>query len=313
MNVKTLAIVTDAWWPQVNGVVNTLMQTRTALTVLGYQVTLLTPQDHATLPCPGYPEIRLALRPSRKLQARLDELRPDHIHIATEGPLGLAARAWCLRKGLAFTTSYHTRFPEYLRKRLPVPLAVSYAFLRRFHQAAARTMVATPARKRCCDAGASATIVRLDARRRHRTVLPEDRAPLDVARPLFLRRAGRGGKNLEAFLSLDLPGTKCVIGDGPALRDLRRRYPQTLFRVTSSGKTSPASPPPMCSSFRSPPITSGLVMLEAMACGVPVAAFPVTGPVGVVTHGVTGILDEDLRAARSPRWNSTGRGAARKR
>ena len=143
MNDKTLAIVTDAWWPQVNGVVNTLMQTRAALTGLGYQVTMLTPQDHATLPCPGYPEIRLALRPSRKLHARLDELRPDHIHIATEGPLGLAARAWCLRKGLAFTSSYHTQFPEYLRKRLPLPLAVSYAFMRHFHSAAARTMVST--------------------------------------------------------------------------------------------------------------------------------------------------------------------------
>ena len=299
MNDKTLAIVTDAWWPQVNGVVNTLMQTRAALTELGYRVTLLTPQDYTTLPCPSYPEIRLALRPSRKLHARLDELRPDHIHIATEGPLGLAARAFCLRRGLAFTSSYHTQFPEYIRKRLPVPLAVSYAFMRRFHNAAARTMVATSGQEEVLKHWRFRNIVRWTRGVDTALFSPEERAQLDVARPVFTY-TGRVAveKNLEAFLSLDLPGTKCVIGDGPALRDLRERYPKTLFPGYKFGKDLVLH---LAAAdvfvFPSRTDTFGLVMLEAMACGVPVAAFPVTGPVDVVTRGVTGILDEDLRKA----------------
>jgi glycosyltransferase involved in cell wall biosynthesis len=299
MNHKSLAIVTDAWWPQVNGVVNTLMHTRAALTGFGYQVTMLTPQDHATLPCPGYPEIRLALRPSRKLHARLDELRPDHIHIATEGPLGLAARAWCLRKGLAFTSSYHTRFPEYIRKRLPVPLALSYAFMRRFHNAAARTMVATSGQEEVLKRRRFRNIVRWTRGVDTTLFAPEECVQLDVVRPLFTY-AGRVAveKNLEAFLSLDLPGTKCVIGDGPALRDLRERYPKTLFPGYKFGKDLARH---LAAAdvfvFPSRTDTFGLVMLEAMACGVPIAAFPVTGPIDVVTHGTTGILDEDLRTA----------------
>jgi glycosyltransferase involved in cell wall biosynthesis len=299
MDDKTVAIVTDAWWPQVNGVVNTLMQTRAALHGQGYRVTLLTPQDHATLPCPGYPEIRLALRPSRKLHARLEALRPDHIHIATEGPLGIAARAWCLRHRLAFTTSYHTRFPEYIRKRVPLPLAASYAFLRRFHNAAARTMVATSSQEAVLRRWRFRNIVRWSRGVDTELFSPEERAQLDVARPLFTY-AGRVAveKNLEAFLSLDLPGTKCVVGDGPALGELRRRYPQTRFPGYKFGKNLARQ---LAAAdvfvFPSRTDTFGLVMLEAMACGVPVAAFPVTGPVDVLRHGVTGILDEDLRVA----------------
>jgi glycosyltransferase involved in cell wall biosynthesis len=299
MNGKTLAIVTDAWWPQVNGVVNTLMQTRAALSERGYQVTMLTPQDYSTVPCPSYPEIRLALRPSARLHARLDALRPDHIHIATEGPLGLAARAFCLRRGLAFTTSYHTQFPEYLRKRLPVPLALSYAFMRRFHNAAAHTMVATPGQEAVLKRWRFRNIVRWTRGVDTALFSPEERAPLDVPRPVFTY-AGRVAveKNLEAFLSLDLPGTKCVIGDGPALRALRGRYPNALFTGYRFGKELVrllAAADVFV--FPSRTDTFGLVMLEAMACGVPVAAFPVTGPVDVVTRGVTGILDEDLRTA----------------
>lgn len=299
MNDKTLAIITDAWWPQVNGVVNTLMHTRAALTERGYQVTMLTPQDHATLPCPGYPEIRLALRPGPRLHARLDALRPDHIHIATEGPLGLAARAWCLRRGRAFTSSYHTQFPEYIRKRLPVPLALSYAFMRRFHNAAARTMVATPGQEAVLKRWRFRNIVRWTRGVDTEVFCPGERAPLDLARPVFTY-AGRVAveKNLDAFLALDLPGTKCVIGDGPALKALRDRYPDAHFAGYRFGKDlARLLAAADVFVFPSRTDTFGLVMLEAMACGVPVAAFPVTGPVDVVTHGVTGILDEDLRAA----------------
>ena len=299
MNSKTLAIVTDAWWPQVNGVVNTLMHTRAALTERGYQVTLLTPQDHPTLPCPSYPEIRLALRPAPRLHARLDALQPDHIHIATEGPLGLAARSWCLRRGRAFTSSYHTQFPEYIRKRLPVPLAVSYAFVRRFHNAAARTMVATSSQEAVLKRWRFRNIVRWTRGVDTNLFSPEDRAPLNVPRPVFAY-AGRVAveKNLEAFLSLDLPGTKCVIGDGPALKALRERFPQALFTGYKFGKElARLLAAADVFVFPSRTDTFGLVMLEALACGVPVAAFPVTGPLDVVENGVTGILSEDLHAA----------------
>jgi glycosyltransferase involved in cell wall biosynthesis len=279
MNSKTLALVTDAWWPQVNGVVNTLMHTRAALAERGYQVTMLTPQDHPTLPCPSYPEIRLALRPAPRLHAHLDALQPDHIHVATEGPLGLAARSWCLRRGRAFTSSYHTQFPEYIRKRLPVPLAVSYAFVRRFHNAAARTMVATSSQEAVLKRWRFRNIVRWTRGVDTNLFSPEDRAPLDV-------------------LSLDLPGTKCIIGDGPALKAMRERFPQVLFRGYKFGKElARLLAAADVFVFPSRTDTFGLVMLEALACGVPVAAFPVTGPLDVIENGVTGILSEDLHGA----------------
>ena len=295
----TLAIVTDAWTPQVNGVVNTLQRTRDELTGLGYRVILLTPTDHRTVPCPSYPEIRMALRPSGLLTRQLDGLRPEHIHIATEGPLGLAARKYCLRNGLAFTTSYHTQFPEYVRKRLPVPLAVTYAVMRRFHAPASHTMVATPGQQRLLEHWRFRHIVRWSRGVDTTLFSPEDRADLAGRRPLFAY-AGRVAveKNIEAFLRLDLPGSKCVIGDGPALQALRGRYPDVLFTGYKFGKDL-ARHIAAADVFVFPSLTDtfGLVMLEAMACGVPVAAFPVTGPVDVVTPGITGILDSDLRRA----------------
>ncbi|MGD2056606.1 MAG: glycosyltransferase family 1 protein [Gammaproteobacteria bacterium] len=279
--------------------VNTLQQTRCALERFGYRVAMLTPRDHRTLPCPTYPEIRLALRPARKLRARLDDLQPDHIHIATEGPLGLAARNHCLRNRLAFTTSYHTSFPDYIRKRIPVPLSLSYALFRRFHGAAARTMVATPGQEAVLRHWHFRNIVRWSRGVDTELFSPGDREALEVTRPLFTY-AGRIAveKNIEAFLSLDLPGTKCVIGGGPALEELRRKYPDVLFAGYRFGRELArylAAADVFV--FPSRTDTFGLVMLEAMACGVPVAAFPVTGPVDVVTPGETGILDEDLRRA----------------
>jgi glycosyltransferase involved in cell wall biosynthesis len=299
MSVVSLVIVTDAWTPQVNGVVKTLQQTRDALSRSGYLVSMLTPADHRTIPCPSYPEIRLALRPGHTISRQLDTLKPDHIHIATEGPLGLAARRHCLDNGLAFTSSYHTQFPEYLRKRLPVPLPLSYAFMRRFHHAAARTMVATPGQQRLLEHWRFTNIVRWSRGVDTGLFTPEKPAELKVKRPLFVY-TGRVAveKNIEAFLQLDLPGSKCIIGDGPALQELKAHYSDVLFTGYKFGRDL-ASHVAAADAFVFPSRTDtfGLVMLEAMACGVPVAAFPVTGPIDVVTHGETGILDQDLRKA----------------
>jgi len=299
MTVASIAIITDAWSPQVNGVVNTLKQTRQALIADGYRLDMLTPAEHRTLPCPTYPEIRLAVRPYQKIAQQLDKLAPDHIHIATEATLGSAARKYCLRNGLSFTTSYHTQFPEYLRKRIPIPLVVSYAAIRRFHSAASCTMVATPSQEKLLLKWKFRNIVRWSRGVDTDIFTPEEREPLNVQRPLFTY-AGRVAveKNLEAFLDLDLPGSKCVIGNGPDLEMLKSRYPQVLFAGYRFGRELArhvASADVFV--FPSRTDTFGLVMLEAMACGVPVAAFPVTGPVDVVTHGETGILDEDLRKA----------------
>lgn len=299
MTVPAIAIVTDAWRPQVNGVVNTLEHTRDNLAELGCNVYMHTPADYRTLPCPTYPEIRLSVRPCGRLRQQLDALVPDHIHIATEGPLGLAARRYCIDRGLAFTTSYHTQFPEYIRKRVPVPLGVSYAFVRRFHGAAVRTMVATASQEALLKQWGFRNIVRWSRGVDTGIFRPDEREPLDVPRPLFAC-AGRVAveKNLEAFLSLNLPGSKCVIGDGPDLEKLKQRWPGVLFTGYRFGREL-ARYIASADVFVFPSLTDtfGLVMLEAMACGVPVAAFPVTGPLDVVTQGETGILDPDLRKA----------------
>lgn len=294
-----IALVSDAWAPQTNGVVKTLTMTVAGLEALGHEVRVFHPGLYRTLPCPGYAEIRLALLPYRKLAAALDEFAPDTVHIATEGPLGLAARRWCLRRGLQFTTSYHTQFPEYLRARLPIPLSVSYAYLRRFHGSAARTMVATPSMQRQLQERGFRNLVRW-SRGVDVTLFKPSPTPMpDLPRPvaLYLGRVSVE-KNIEAFLSLDLPGSKVVVGDGPARAALEARYPQARFLGYRFGEEL-AGIVAAADVFVFPSRTDtfGLVLLEAMACGVPVAAYPVTGPIDVVRQGVTGVLDEDLQAA----------------
>ena len=294
-----IAIVTDAWRPQVNGVVTTLGRTVRELEAMGNELLVISPDQFRNVPMPTYPEIRLALFPARGVRRKLDAFRPDRIHIATEGSLGMAARRYCRKRGLRFTTSYHTQFPEYLRKRLPVPLDVSYGFLRRFHGSAAQTMVATRKMREALEARGFGNFVTWERGVDTETFRPLDGKVTDRENPVWIY-VGRVAveKNLEAFLELDLPGTKRIVGAGPQLDEFRDRFPdvdfvgyrfgQELADVVAAGDV-----------FVFPSLTDtfGLVMLEAMACGLPVAAYPVTGPVDVVTPGVTGVLDNDLRKA----------------
>jgi glycosyltransferase involved in cell wall biosynthesis len=294
-----IAIVTDAWRPQTNGVVQTLSTTADALRAGGHDVVVIEPGLFRTFPCPTYPEIRLAWFPSRRLAAMLAGFDPDAVHIATEGTLGLAARRWCMRESFPFTTSYHTQFPEYVRARAPIPLALSYAHLRRFHSAAQRTMVATAAMQRQLEARGFRNLVRWTRGVDVSLFKPGDKAVLSFPRPIALY-VGRVAveKNIEAFLRLDLPGTKVVIGDGPARPELEAKYPATKFVGYRYGAELAAH---IAAAdvfvFPSRTDTFGLVMLEAMACGVPVAAYPVTGPIDVVQPGTTGVLHTDLREA----------------
>lgn len=294
-----LALVTDAWFPQTNGVVRTLAATVQCLQAEGVDVRVISPGDFRSVPCPTYPEIRLALFAGRRLARELDAYRPDAVHISTEGPLGLAARRWCLRRRLQFTTAYHTQFPEYVRARAPVPLGVSYAWMRWFHGAAHRTLVATPSMQQALEQRGLRNIARWSRGVDAGLFRPRDKTLLPWPRPLWLY-FGRVAveKGIDDFLRLDLPGTKVVIGDGPARHALEGAYPDVRFLGFRHGEDL-ARHVAACDVFVFPSRTDtfGLVLLEAMASGLPVAAYPVTGPLDVVVDGVTGSLDHDLGAA----------------
>ncbi len=294
-----IAIVTDAWSPQVNGVVRTLTETRRELQVLGHDVMMITPERFRTLPCPTYPEIRLSLTTGRAVGKLIDDYAPDALHIATEGPLGWAARGHALKRGMPFTTAYHTRFPEYVHARMRVPEAWSYAVLRRFHGKAARVMVPTPTVQRDLEAHGFTNVVQWSRGVDLSIFRPGKRDGLSDARPIFLY-VGRVAieKNVEAFLKLDLPGTKWVVGEGPQLADLKARYPHARYAgVQSQTELARFYAAADVFVFPSRTDTFGLVLLESLACGTPVAAYPVTGPVDVIGASGSGALDEDLQRA----------------
>jgi 1,2-diacylglycerol 3-alpha-glucosyltransferase/glucuronosyltransferase len=294
-----LAIVSDAWRPQVNGVARTLAALQEGLTAAGHEAVALTPNLFCTLPCPTDPEVHLAIGARPRLARRLEALAPDAIHIATEGPLGYAARAYCISRDLRFTTAYHTKYPEYLRARFGVPASWTYGALRRFHRPSSVVMVAAEGIRRelttrgfervaIWSRGVDTTLFR-----------PGCSAAVQLPRPVFLY-VGRvaAEKSLPTFLELELPGSKLVVGDGHLMAEMRRRYPAAHFVGRQEGEA-------LVAYYASADVfvlpsrteTFGLVVLEALACGIPVAALPVAGPLDVIGSSGAGVLDWDLRAA----------------
>ncbi len=299
-----ILIATDAWHPQVNGVVRTLTSLARAAAGLGAEVEFLTPDGFPSAAVPTYPGLRVALPNAAEIARRIEAAAPEAIHVATEGPIGWWVRAYCRRHGLPFTTSYTTRFPEYVSVRSGIPESWGYAVMRHFHNAAAVTMVATPSlRQELAGRG----FTRLGAWTRGvdtKLFHPDNPATLDFPRPIFMT-VGRVAveKNLEAFLALDLPGTKVVVGDGPQKAELERRFRCAKFLGEKKDEelTSLISAADV---FVFPSLTDtfGVVQLEALACGTPVAAFPVTGPIDVISDHPIGALDRDLSAACLRAW-----------
>lgn len=316
-----IAIATDAWLPQVNGVVRTLCATVAELRRRGYEVELITPDRFVTVPMPGYPSIRLAVAPRFAARRMLDAFAPDIVHISTEGPIGWSARGWCKARHVPFTSAFHTRFPEYISVRTGISADTIWPVMRRFHGPSAAVLVATRSLAEEL-AGRGITHTRAWSRGIDRAVFtPEGPgSPLYAGLPgPILLNVGRVApeKNLEAFLEADVPGTKVVVGDGPALAEMRRRYPQALFPGALSGADlASAYRGADCFVFPSRTDTFGLVVIEALACGLPVAAYPVAGPIDILGadglgvewqgtgalasmggQGPAGVLDADLGVA----------------
>ncbi len=298
--MTTLALVTDAWHPQVNGVVRTLDKTREELTKLGINVAMITPEPYNTVPLPTYREIRLTMARPSTIHRAISDAKPDYVHIATEGPLGMMARTWCRRNHINYTTSYHTRFPEYVRARMPVPLAWTYAFVRNFHNGGVGCMISNDTLGKELSSWGFKRLVRW-VRGVDTDLFTPDVPPAftDLPRPIFLC-VGRVSveKNMEAFLGLDLPGTKVVVGEGPALGALKAKYKDVVFVGAKTGRELTAHYT-AADVFVFPSLTDtwGLVQMEALACGVPVAAFPIMGPIDVIGDSGTGALSWDLRQA----------------
>ena len=294
-----ILVATDAWHPQVNGVVRTYARLSEEAAALGAEIVFLTPGHFRSFSCPGYPEIHLAVPSTRLAALSIENARAEFIHIATEGPVGWMTRAYCLRHRRPFTTSYHTKFPEYAAALLSVPPAWAYAPISRFHRPSAGVMVATPSLATDLSARGFSRLMPWTRGVDTELFQPRDVRLFATEAPVFLY-AGRVSKekNIEAFLDAELPGVKVVVGDGPHLPALKRRYRDAVFTGLKSGDDLAkhyASADVFV--FPSQTDTFGLVILEAMACGLPVAAFPVTGPIDIVEPGKNGILDWDLALA----------------
>jgi glycosyltransferase involved in cell wall biosynthesis len=294
-----ILIATDAWRPQINGVVHSLEQMSAAARAQGVAIDFLTPQGFRTVPTPTYPDIKLALASWRAVARRIDASGADHIHIATEGPIGIAARHYCRSRGRPFTTSYHTRFPEYVAARTPIPERWTYAALRWFHAPASVVMAPAPTIGEELTRRGFARVKIWSRGVDHHMFRPRETSILDLPRPIFLC-VGRVAveKNLEALLQLDLPGSTVIVGDGPARAALERKYDHAHFLGARSGEAlaqTYASADVFV--FPSRTDTFGIVLIEALASGLPVAAFPVAGPLDVIGDSGAGVLSEDLRSA----------------
>ncbi len=294
-----ILVATDAWRPQVNGVVHTLERMSAAARELSAEFIFLTPQGFPSLPMPTYPDIRLALASPWEVARRIDAAGADHIHIATEGPIGWAARRYCRKRGKLFTTSYHTRFPEYIAARTRFPEVFTYAALRRFHAPAAATLAPTTSIKNELTQRGFDRVKVWTRGVDHALYRPRRSDAVDLPRPIFLS-VGRIAveKNLEALLELKLPGSVAIVGDGPARATLQRRYPHAHFFGALYGEDLArvyASADAFV--FPSKTDTFGIVIIEALASGLPVAAFPVSGPLDVIGESGAGVLDNDLGAA----------------
>ncbi|MGD0633825.1 MAG: glycosyltransferase family 1 protein [Beijerinckiaceae bacterium] len=310
-------IVTDAWRPQVNGVVRVLESLAEAAKEQGVDIVFLTPEGFWSIAVPTYAEVRLALTTCGPVGRRIEAAQADHIHLATEGPLGLAARRYCLRHDLPFTTSFHTKLPEYIAARVPVPLSWSYRLLRVFHNAGSGVLVSTSSLEADLKSRGFNRLMRWPLGVDNVRFRRRDGSVLNFPRPLFLY-VGRIAieKNLAAFLRLDLPGTKVVVGDGPARASLEASFPDARFLGTQTGEDL-ADIYSSADVFVFPSLTDtfGLVLLEAMASGLPVAAFPVAGALDVVDQSGAGVLDMDLKLAclealSIPRWKPRARSEA---
>ena len=292
-----IAIATDAWAPQVNGVVRTLEMTVKLLRTRGHDVTVISPDQFRTVPCPGYGEIRLALAPRFGLRKALAQLQPDIVHISTEGPIGWSTRRWCMTHGVPFTTAFHTRFPDYASVRTGLSADFFWPVMRRFHAPARAVLAATP---RLMDelAGRGITHSRLWTRGIDTAIFRRGLQPHaaleNLPRPIMLS-VGRVAieKNLEAFLGSAVAGTKVVVGDGPAMTELKARFPDAVFMGSlSGGELARAYAAADVFVFPSKTDTFGLVMIEALACGVPVAGYPVPGPLDIIGENGRGALNQ---------------------
>lgn len=304
-----ILIVTDAWFPQTNGVVRTLSTTGEELRRLGHSVEFITPDRFDTVSFPTYKEIKLAYNPFKKMGQIINDFNPNVIHIATEGPLGLAARSYALKNELPFTTSYHTKFPEYLSSQLYVPPFLTYAYLRWFHKSSSSIMTSTGSLRDELRTKGFGNLKHWSRGVDIELFKPREKAFLDLPRPIFLY-VGRVSyeKNIKDFLDLDLPGTKLVVGNGPQLESLKLEYPSVVF----AGKREGEELAKFYSSsdvfvFPSKTDTFGLVLIEALASGIPVAAYPVTGPIDVIgENSEVGVLSNDLRSAALNALNISG-------